>query len=87
MSVVVWNEKGWQESKYHSFPKKHMMGPRGADFTKYQSINKNPPPRQRVTSVMSGSSSEYGSGFEYEHFPVVCPTCQGLGKICDEGII
>lgn len=66
------------------------MSPRGSDYTKYQSINKKGPPRQRVSSGMSANSSEYSggvSGFEYEHFPVVCPTCQGLGEICDEGML
>ena len=71
------------------------MCPRGSDFTKlYQAnIRKEDPPLHRISSGMDRNSCEgkirsggEGSSFEYEHFPVVCPTCQGLGEICDEGI-
>ena len=65
------------------------MGSQGCDYTKYQAINKKsqryPHMKPKMTGGSSGEDRSAGSSFEYEHFPVVCPTCQGLGEICDDG--
>jgi len=53
------------------------MGGQHPDYTKYQSISKNP--RKMVKCKNNGNNA-----FEYEHFPVVCPTCEGKGEICED---
>lgn len=56
-------------------------------YTQYQAISKNPPDRIRK-SVMEQHNVHNGhghhNGFTYEHFPVVCPTCEGKGEICED---
>lgn len=52
------------------------MGRWHPEFTKYQAIAKSP--------TMKRENSLTESDFEYEHFPVVCPTCEGKGEICED---
>eukprot|EP00111_Clytia_hemisphaerica_P005007 TCONS_00014393-protein len=55
------------------------MGRAYPEYTKYQSISKTP-----FISRVRGMSGGDETDFKYEHFPVVCPTCQGSKFISEE---